>query len=185
MTLILLILLGMVMTVCTFATSLLPFFIAAKSDYMNKITLTGAGLLIGTALGVIIPEGTVLIVKSSESVERIVALCLISGFSMMLLVEHITCLLSKNVSLSKNRNTMVGVLIHSMADGVALATVSFSQHASLEMIVFLAIIIHKLPAAFGLSCFLIGNGESRSQIKRFQLLFSISAVYCDFNKFSH
>lgn len=164
------------MTVFTFATSLLPFVVAAKSDYMNKITLTGAGLLIGTALGVIIPEGTVIIVKSSEAVELIVAVCLISGFSLMLLVEHVSSLLTHNISQSKNRNTMVGILIHSMADGVALASVAFSDHATLEIIVFLAIILHKLPAAFGLSCFLIGNGESRSQIKRFQLLFSISAV---------
>ncbi len=166
------------MFVFTFAVGFMPLLIAAKLEYMNRITLIGAGLLIGTALGVIIPEGTVIIVKSSEAVERVVAVCLISGFTMMLLVEYTTSLFthdSKDIH-SKNRNTMVGILIHSMADGIALASVAFSDHKSLEIIVFLAIIIHKLPAAFGLSCFLIGNGENRSRIRRFQFLFSISAV---------
>lgn len=164
------------MCVLTFVVGILPLAVTVKMEYMNKITIVGAGLLIGTALGVIIPEGTVVIVKSSDAVEKVVAVCLISGFTMMLVVEYITALFSHQDTHAKNRNTMIGVLIHSMADGVALASVSMSDHSTLEIIVFLAIIIHKLPAAFGISCFLLGNGENRSRIKRFQMLFSISAV---------
>lgn len=195
MSILYLISLGIVMTLSTFAVGIIPIFINVRAEYMDRITVFGAGLLIGTALGVIVPEGTIVILKSLHGsqhlvAERVVALCLISGFTGMMVIEYFTSIFTHKRSQvtvannlatttaknSKNTNAMIGILIHSMADGVALASVAMSDHATLEIIVFLAIIIHKLPSAFGISCFLMGNGESMVRIKRFQMLFSISAV---------
>lgn len=194
MSILYLIALGILMTICTFAVGIIPLFINVKAEYMSRITVFGAGLLIGTALGVIVPEGTIVILKSIDEqhslAERIVAICLISGFTGMMVIEYLTtCFTKRNSQVTslnnqgtitakndKNTSTMIGILIHSLADGVALASVAMSDHATLEIIIFLAIIIHKLPAAFGLSCFLMGNGESMQRIKRFQILFAVSAV---------
>jgi zinc transporter 9 len=183
------------MIVASFLCGMLPLLIILKKDSMNSITLFGAGLLLGTALGVIIPEGTLMILESSAAdvqVEKVVAICLISGFCGMLIIEQISLFFMNKThkivgiptisctestsSLKNNYSTMMGILIHSLADGVAFASVSISDQKTLETIVFLAIIIHKCPAAFGISCFLLGNGESRKNVKRFQLLFSLSAV---------
>ena len=183
------------MTITSFGCGMIPLFLHVKQESMNTITLFGAGLLLGTALGVIIPEGTILIIRSNEidvQVGKVAALCLITGFCLMLMIEQISNIFTHQThsvvavsamsstrdiaSSNNNSSTMIGILIHSLADGVAFASVSISDHVTLETIVFLAIILHKSPAAFGLSCFLIGNGESRKNVRRFQMLFSLSAV---------
>lgn len=45
----------------------------------------------------------------------------------------------------------------------------------MELIVFLAIMLHKAPAAFGLVTFLMHEGVSRKQIRRNLLLFALAA----------
>lgn len=47
------------------------------------------------------------------------------------------------------------------ADGVALGAAATTSHADVEIIVFLAIMLHKAPAAFGLVTFLLHEGIDR------------------------
>ena len=180
MSLLLLILLGIIMAVFSFLGGILPLFLNIRQDGSYLSSLFGAGLLIGSALGVIIPEGILLIVEFKESVEAVIALCLITGFCVMILFEKLSATLqnwSKIASdRSSNFSTLLGFLMHSLADGIAFGSVAISGNLKTEFIVFLAVIIHKFPAAFGLSCFLLGNGESFKNIKRFQILFSVTAV---------
>ena len=51
-----------------------------------------------------------------------------------------------------NGSALVGLVVHSAADGVALGASSFSKSGPIEMIVFMAIMLHKAPASFGLRC---------------------------------
>jgi len=55
----------------------------------------------------------------------------------------------------------IGLLVHAAVDGVALGAASFSGSSSLEIIVFLAIAIHKAPHAFGLASYLLEAGKQR------------------------
>lgn len=48
-----------------------------------------------------------------------------------------------------------------LADGVALGAAATTSHADVELIVFLAIMLHKAPAAFGLVTFLMHAGMDR------------------------
>lgn len=50
-----------------------------------------------------------------------------------------------------------------------------TTRAEIEMIVFLAIMLHKAPAAFALVSFLLHEGLDRTTIKRHLLLFSAAA----------
>ncbi|KAE8270697.1 hypothetical protein A4X09_0g1642 [Tilletia walkeri] len=89
--------------------------------------------------------------------------------------------------------SLLGLVIHAFTDGIAMGAASLaslsssSPHAkraeeegeedpaaSLRLIVFLAIMLHKAPAALGLSTLLLSQGGSRVGILRAIAVFSLS-----------
>lgn len=75
-----------------------------------------------------------------------------------------------------NRTTpTLGLVIHASADGIALGAAATTSHRDVEMIIFLAIMLHKAPAAFSLVVFLLHRGLKHSTIRRHLLAFSLSA----------
>ena len=72
-------------------------------------------------------------------------------------------------------NATIGILVHSFVDGIALGAISLSSDSSLEMVVFLAILLHKGPAALGLVSFLMYQGRSQLYIRTQLTLFSLCA----------
>ncbi|GAA5830742.1 hypothetical protein JCM11251_001060 [Rhodosporidiobolus azoricus] len=79
-------------------------------------------------------------------------------------------------------STVIGLLAHSLADGVSLGASSLSSSSSsstgdsLQLIIFLSIILHKAPTAFALSSLLSSSpSTSPSFTRRALLLFSLAA----------
>lgn len=68
-----------------------------------------------------------------------------------------------------------GLVIHATADGIALGASAASSSVALETIVFIAIMIHKAPAAFGMSAVLLRGGVPRSSVRKYLLIFSLAA----------
>lgn len=56
-----------------------------------------------------------------------------------------------------------------------MGAISVSQDKTLELIVFVAIMMHKAPTAFGLTSFLIERGLHVRQIQKQLAMFSVSA----------
>ncbi|KAH9592793.1 hypothetical protein MS3_00004596 [Schistosoma haematobium] len=73
-----------------------------------------------------------------------------------------------------------GLVIHSLADGLAIGSAFALNQLQLELILFLAIILHKIPAAFGLSCFLLHEGFTRDRIRLHMIAFSLSSPLASF-----
>ncbi|KAJ1961633.1 hypothetical protein IWQ62_003799 [Dispira parvispora] len=80
--------------------------------------------------------------------------------------------------------TTVGMLVHAAADGVAMGATSASEavdtHSDepghgMSWIIFVAILLHKAPEAFGLCTQLIQEGKSRKVIKQSLGLLSLAA----------
>ncbi|RUS25334.1 hypothetical protein BC938DRAFT_472316 [Jimgerdemannia flammicorona] len=67
----------------------------------------------------------------------------------------------------------VGLVVHAAADGIALG--ASASHPNLSFIVFLAIMLHKAPSAFGLTTVLLREGYNRRQIRRHLATFSFAA----------
>ena len=67
-------------------------------------------------------------------------------------VHHVT----KVVSFS----ALAGLMLHTFVDGVAIAS-GFGVSAGLGMLVFLAILLHKLPEGLAISSLFLASGESR------------------------
>lgn len=69
----------------------------------------------------------------------------------------------------------IGLVVHAAVDGVAMGTSSFSDQESLKWIVFFAIMLHKMPAAFGLVTFLQSSRISKKRTCRHLVVFSLAA----------
>lgn len=75
---------------------------------------------------------------------------------------------------SRPSSTTVGLVIHAAADGIALGA-SSTTTSRLSFIIFLALMIHKAPAAFGLTTTLLKQGLSKRAAKAHLILFSVAA----------
>lgn len=71
----------------------------------------------------------------------------------------------------RERSIMVGLLVHAMADGLALATSLTSDSFSVTAVVYLAILIHKSPVALGLCTILLQRVGDRASVISSMLLF--------------
>ncbi|KAF2085268.1 Zinc/iron permease [Saccharata proteae CBS 121410] len=71
--------------------------------------------------------------------------------------------------------TTIGLVIHAAADGIALGASSTAASTKLGLIIFLAIMVHKAPAAFGLTSVLLKQGLSKRLARTHLLVFSLAA----------
>ena len=71
--------------------------------------------------------------------------------------------------------TTIGLVIHAVADGIALGASSTATTSGLSFVIFFAIMIHKAPAAFGLTSVLVKQGLSKRAARGHLILFSLAA----------
>lgn len=73
--------------------------------------------------------------------------------------------------------TTFGLVIHSMADGFALGSASYASTSasSLDLIIFVALLMHKCPAAIGLVTFLMHETQQRLSIFKHLICFTLSS----------
>ena len=71
--------------------------------------------------------------------------------------------------------TTVGLVIHAAADGIAMGASSTASDMKLGFIIFIAIMIHKAPAAFGLTSVLLTQGVSKRAARGHLIVFSLAA----------
>ena len=73
-------------------------------------------------------------------------------------------------------STTLGLCIHAAADGIALGASSTSSSTkTLSLIIFVAIMVHKAPAAFGLTSVLLKQGLGKRSARAHLVVFSLSA----------
>ncbi|KAB8616659.1 hypothetical protein FH972_025994 [Carpinus fangiana] len=252
----LLLALSTVMAVASFLSGSIPLSLGLSQKHARVITAIGTGMLIGTCLIIIIPEGVETLYSagtphdhshrslgprqdqewsplpgsdpSTEPMEpslgnapathkephAYVGLSIIVGFIMMYLIDRlpkhassVASLRSKsryvsladlggrrtsqsrpssnleegavevgeNTGSAQSSATTIGLVIHAAADGIALAASSFITEGGTGLVVFLAIMIHKAPAAFGLTSVLIKQGLTKRQARAHLLVFSLAA----------
>ncbi|KAI8370379.1 Zinc/iron permease [Radiomyces spectabilis] len=205
---------------------LLPLTTKLSENQLRYLNIFGAGMLLGTALVVIIPEGVetyydALQISATDNEEEAkdhhhvgIGLALLLGFALMSVIDNMFSLHgharpSSSSTLEYNelstvpdqddtpdnqshpfgqvhngikpRTTssaatvapVIGLMVHAMADGIALGA-SASQ-PQLSVLIFLAIMMHKAPAAFSLVMMLLYEGVARTQVKLQLFLFAIQA----------
>lgn len=76
---------------------------------------------------------------------------------------------------SRSLATTTGLVIHAAADGIAMGASASGSDDKLSLIIFLAIMIHKAPAAFGLTSVLLKQGLSKRAARAHLTVFSLAA----------
>lgn len=192
-----LVFLAVVMLIGSFLAGIIPLVVTLSEAKLKIVSILGAGLLVGTALIVIIPEGVrMLYAKGSpehigetsteeshhhdetDDFSATIGLSLVLGFVFMMLVDQISSRTGhkpESKDGKRSATATIGLVVHAAADGVALGAAAKTSHQDVEMIVFLAIMLHKAPAAFGLVSFLLHEGIDRQRIRKHLGIFSMSA----------
>ncbi|RWS17802.1 zinc transporter ZIP9-like protein [Dinothrombium tinctorium] len=194
----------------------IPLVFTFSESKVRLLTILGSGILVGTALAVIIPEGVNTIYesahefnhhlkvptshpKSDDVPHSIIGVTLVLGFVFMLLIDQIANKHTSNTTYtvaiseslengdsspsfrhSSKITATIGLIVHAAADGVALGASATTSHTDVEMVVFLAIMLHKAPAAFGLVTFLMHEGLEKARLKKHLIAFSLSAPMAAF-----
>nr|XP_020454403.1 zinc transporter ZIP9-like [Monopterus albus] len=109
-----------------------------------------------------------------------IGVALTLGFIFMFVVDQIGSYLSMRdqATCLSNRvgiTATLGLVIHAAADGFALGAAVASGQVTVQVIVFLAVILHKAPAAFGLVSFLMHAGLEKKNIQEHLLAFSAAS----------
>ncbi|XP_006011786.1 zinc transporter ZIP9 [Latimeria chalumnae] len=206
-------LLSLAMLVGCYVAGTIPLAVNFSEEKLKLVTVLGAGLLCGTALAVIVPEGVHALyedflegkhhhtseahsegeaVKTGETVvehehehtklHAYIGVSLVLGFVFMLLVDqigssHVHSAEDTEAGRTTNSKitTTLGLVVHAAADGVALGAAASTSQTSVQLIVFVAIMLHKAPAAFGLVSFLMHAGLERNRIRKHLLVFALAA----------
>ncbi|XP_061645956.1 zinc transporter ZIP9 isoform X2 [Phyllopteryx taeniolatus] len=183
--------LSIAMFVGCFLLGFIPLLFRFSERSVHFISILGAGLLCGTALAITIPEGVGLLQASwthrhvnATSTERApspqlwIGVALTLGFAFMFVVDQLGSYLSLCGQTTPNRGAItatLGLVIHAAADGFALGAVVATGQITVQIIVFLAVILHKVPAAFGLVAFLMHAGLENRSIQGYLFAFSAAA----------
>ncbi|KAI1469198.1 Zinc/iron permease [Daldinia caldariorum] len=78
---------------------------------------------------------------------------------------------------SRSLATTTGLVIHAAADGIAMGASATSPDTKLGFIVFIAIMVHKAPAAFGLTSVLLKQGLSKRAARGHLIVFSLASPF--------
>ncbi|KAK4169297.1 zinc transporter ZIP9 [Cladorrhinum sp. PSN259] len=227
---------SVVMAVASFFAGALPLSISLTQSQLRFVASLGAGLLVGSCLIVIVPEGIEALaasgggghVEHKEGQRRRrdehghadtsaelpafhIGLALVVGFALMFLIDrlprHATESLqsapaSRHVSLdnlaglsssmdeesegflgsltpspkqTRSLATTTGLVIHAAADGIAMGASATTSNTNVGLIIFFAILVHKAPAAFGLTSTLLKQGLSKRAARWHLMVFSLAA----------
>jgi ZIP family zinc transporter/zinc and cadmium transporter len=133
-----------------------------KHDVLRYFVALGAGFMLATTLGEMVPE-------SLELRGRSAGLLILIGYLIAHFFEHT---LSPHfhfgeethseefVDRHKGYSVLVGLMTHAFFDGIAIAS-GFIVSSWLGWVIFVAIFLHKLPEGFTVSSVMLASGSSR------------------------
>jgi zinc and cadmium transporter len=156
-----------------FATSLfgglVPLSSKSLKEELAKIFVSlGAGLLLGMALVHMLPE-------AAELVPHVFGVWFLVGFLILLILERFVMIHAcdeyhcdyHTIGLT----AFIGLAVHGVIEGVALAS---SAASHLGFLVLVAILVHKAPTGFALSSILTMAKKTKKQILLFLIGVSLS-----------
>jgi len=177
---------------------LLPIFSKIKDDpnRLKMFTSIAAGIIIASALLVVIPEGYELASEDEHELHDdehasglLLGGAILAGFLLMLILEgsgighavheehheHSNEHNHEHVHHSSSGWLLVlGLTLHAATDGLAIGAAAASGSVSITATIALAVLIHKGPAAFSLGVFSMHERNERKDSIRDVVIFSLA-----------
>ncbi|MGY8745900.1 MAG: ZIP family metal transporter [Candidatus Poseidoniales archaeon] len=168
-----------------------PVFSKIKEDANKLKTLTGiaSGIIIASAMLVVIPEGYELANSEGRMEALLLGGALLGGFVLMLILEgsgigHAVHEEHHGHGEDHGHDhvhhgpagwmLVLGLSLHAATDGLAIGAAAASGGAAVTAAVALAVLIHKGPAAFSLGAFSMHERENRNDSIRDVVIFSLA-----------
>ena len=126
---------------------------------LDVMVALSAGFMIAVSLGELLPEAI-------ERSGRSAALAALAGYMLVHLTQHTFARHfhfgeeTHEVNTAVSASALVGLLLHTFFDGVAIAS-GFAVSAALGFLVFMAILLHKLPEGLAISSLFLAAGAGR------------------------
>ena len=126
---------------------------------LDVMVALSAGFMIAVSMGELLPEAI-------ERSGRDAALAALAGYLLVHLTQHTFARHfhfgeeTHEVNTTVSGSALVGLLLHTFFDGVAIAS-GFDVSAALGFLVFLAILLHKLPEGLAISSLFLAAGAGR------------------------
>lgn len=79
---------------------------------------------------------------TGDDLHSLIGISLVLGFVFMLLIDQ--CSARRSGGRQKSVTATLGLVVHAAVDGVALGAAATTSQADVELIVFLAIMLHKV-----------------------------------------
>jgi zinc transporter ZupT len=133
-----------------------------EKRYLRYFVALGAGFMLAAALLEMIPE-------SFRLSFRWTSLLILGGYCLIHLLEHTITphfhfgeekCHGEFLSAHTSNSVVAGLAAHSLFDGVAIAS-GFVLSSWLGWIIFIAILLHKLPEGFTVASVMLASGHSR------------------------
>jgi len=130
--------------------------------YLRYFVALGAGFMLATALVEMVPE-------SIELRGRSAGFLILLGYLVIHLFEHTVTPhfhfgeethRDEFVQAHKGYSVLVGLVIHTFFDGIAIAS-GFIVSDWLGWIIFMAVFLHKIPEGFTIASVMLASGRSR------------------------
>jgi ZIP family zinc transporter/zinc and cadmium transporter len=127
---------------------------------LDTMVALSAGFMIAVSLGELLPE-------SIERGGRTAAFAALSGYLLVHLTQHTFARHfhfgeeTHEVNAAVSASALVGLLLHTFFDGVAIAS-GFEVSPALGFLVFMAILLHKLPEGLAISSLFLAAGAGRA-----------------------
>ena len=126
---------------------------------LDVMVALSAGFMIAVSLGELLPEA---IQRNGRSA----ALAALAGYMLVHLTQHTFARHfhfgeeTHEVNTAVSASALVGLLLHTFFDGVAIAS-GFAVSPALGFLVFMAILLHKLPEGLAISSLFLAAGAGR------------------------
>lgn len=127
---------------------------------LETMVALSAGFMIAVSLGELLPQAI-------ERGGRTAALAALAGYLLVHLSQHTFAAHfhfgeeTHEVTAAVSASALVGLLLHTFFDGVAIAS-GFDVSPALGFLVFMAILLHKLPEGLAISSLFLAAGARRS-----------------------
>ena len=160
-----------------------------NDDRMRLLTSLGGGVLLGSALLIVVPEGFHVAEESGEDLPGVLlGVALLGGFLLMLVFEGFGLGHSVHEEHHDHAETSghghvhhpesaaalpLGLSVHAIADGLAIGAASATGESAAAALVAVAVLLHKVPAAFSLGIFVSHERVDRRAAIRDVVAFSL------------
>ena len=177
--------------VLAFVGGMIPILGSIKDneEALRRLTGIAAGILLASAMLVVIPEGFELAMGEGELGPLVLGGAILAGFLLMLVLEgsgigHAVHEEHHDHAEEHGHGhihhqaapwmLVLGLSLHSAADGLAIGSAAAGASEAVTALVAFAVVSHKVPAAFSLGVFALHERDQRKDAIRDVLLFALA-----------